>query len=50
MGYAGLVVWVWVGVGGQWLGLGFHLSSLSLDLFSSFHCKERKKIGRFACM
>jgi hypothetical protein len=48
MGYADLIVWVWVG--GRWLGLGFHLSSLSLNLFSSFHCKERKKIGCFACM
>jgi hypothetical protein len=37
IGYAGLVVWVWVEVevGGRWLGLGLHLSSLSLDLFIS---------------
>jgi hypothetical protein len=50
MGYAGLVVWVKVEVkvGGRWLGQGFHLSSLSLDLFSSFHCKEKKKKKKYS--
>jgi hypothetical protein len=51
MGYAGLVVWVGVTVEGRWLGLGFHLSSLSLprSLFRSSSDAAELPIRPWSC-